>query len=106
MVRDLESIIIYVKSIFIFYAFLCSYEFNEVLYDAADVVLDFMVEELASFYGNDNTKSLPLAKIIPQVASIGADVLDCTGVNSYIKVVGELAQVHRLCAIIYTGSNN
>lgn len=85
-------------------AVISSREFSNVLSAALDAVTDGVVEELRESYGEHPEAGVPLAKLLPPVAAVGASLLSQPGENRYIEALSRLPEVERFCEQIYTAS--
>eukprot|EP00850_Spirogloea_muscicola_P006040 SM000028S10134 [mRNA] locus=s28:520617:522236:- [translate_table: standard] len=80
---------------------LSSSEFEAVLAVAFDAITEAMLGELRETVG-DGEAGVPLAKLLPPVASIGGALMEHPEENSYIALLADLPQVQSFCAMVYT----
>lgn len=81
-----------------------SREFMAVLSAALDAVTDGVMDELQESYGEHPEVGIPLAKLLPPIAAVGASLLNQPSENQYIEVLSHLPEVERFCEQIYTAS--
>eukprot|EP00897_Mesotaenium_endlicherianum_P001575 jgi/Mesen1/1445/ME000132S00389 len=81
---------------------LSSKEFVDVLAASLEAVTDGVIEELGDTYGKGPHAGIPLAKLLPPVASVGSSLLEQPQSNRYIDILAGLPQVESFCALVYT----
>lgn len=79
-----------------------SNEFHDVLAVCLDAMLDGVMEELYTLYRGSSDSGIPLAKLLPPVASAGATLLEHPDENRFIRILANLPQVHAFCALVFT----
>ncbi|KAG6542463.1 hypothetical protein Mapa_016153 [Marchantia paleacea] len=83
---------------------LTSNEFADVLGASLDAVLEAVLEDLSEIYRGNLDTGIPLAKLLPPVASTGSTLMEHPDENRYIQILAQLPQVQSFCALVYSSS--
>ena len=87
-----------------FLPFVCSDEFSEALRCGFEEITEMGLKQLDATYGEDGEGSVPLAKLLPPIASFGSSLLENADDNSFVQVVGALPQLHVFCSRVYSSA--
>lgn len=82
----------------------CSKEFGSVLSSSVDAVMDTVVHELFSTFRGNPEARIPLAKLLPPVASVGNSLLEHPEDNRYTEMLSTLPEVQSFCAMVYSST--
>ena len=63
-----------------------------------------MIEDFDQMYQGREEVGIPLAKIVPQVANMGALLLEEGDENKFIQLLTSLPQLQSFCAAVYSHS--
>ncbi|KAL2613402.1 hypothetical protein R1flu_025094 [Riccia fluitans] len=83
---------------------LTSNEFADVLAAGLDAVLEAVLEDLSTIYRGNLDAGIPLAKLLPPVASTGSTLMEHPDDNRYIQILAQLPQVQSFCALVYSSN--
>jgi peroxin-3 len=98
------AVLIWIHVQFFFFLVLCSDEFASVMEAALDAVLEAVLEDLSKTYSNPEI-GIPLAKLLPPVASAGSTLMDHPDDNRFIQLLARLPQVQSFCAMVYSSNS-
>ena len=86
-----------------------SKEFLEALRCGFEEITEMGLNQLDATYGEDGEGSVPLAKLLPPIASFGSSLLENADGNVFVQAVGTLPKLHVFCSRVYSsaiGSSN
>ncbi|CAM6127317.1 unnamed protein product [Calypogeia fissa] len=83
---------------------LSSNEFTEVMEAALDAVLEAVLEDLSMMYRSNPDFGIPLAKLLPPVASAGNLLMEHPDDNRFIQLLAQLPQLQSFCLMVYSSS--
>lgn len=81
---------------------LASNEFREVLMLSLNAVLEGVMEEFDEIYQGRGITSIPLAKLLPPVSTLGSLLLEQPSENRFIQMIASTQHLQSFCATVYS----
>lgn len=81
---------------------LASDEFRDILTLSYGLVLDGVMEEFTALYEGRPIPSVPLAKLLPPVASMGTSLLEQPNENRFVQMIATQKELQSFCATVYS----